>query len=102
MAYIKVDFNKMQDAANTIDDYVARMNRNMHSIDTGMQVLGTQWQGEDYRQVKLQWDEINASGSTTYKMRTTLQSYAGCIREASKQYKDAQTRAINRANTLCK
>lgn len=102
MAYINVDFNKMQAAADAVDTYVSRLNENMRFIDAGVQTLGAQWRGEDYRQMKQQWDEINASGSTTDKMRTSLQSYAGTVREAARLYREAQTRAINRANTLCK
>lgn len=102
MAYIKVDFNKMEAAAAAVDSYVSRMEQNMRSIDLGVQNLGAQWQGEDYRQFKREWDEIAASGATTDKMRTSMKGYAGVIREASNLYKEAQTRAINRARTMCK
>lgn len=102
MAYIKVNHQKMLTAADQIDYYVAQLDNNMAAIDSTMLSLGSEWKGEDYQQVKTEWNEINSSGSTTDRMKTTLKSYAGSIREASKLYKEAQTRAINRASTLCK
>ena len=102
MAYIKVNYQKMLTAANQIDGYIARIDKNMMVIDSTMLTLGSEWKGEDYQQVKNEWNEINSSGSTTDRMKTTLKSYAGSIREASKMYKEAQLRAINRANNLCK
>ena len=102
MAYIKVNHQKMLDTANQVDTYIAQLEKHMETIDGAVLSLGTEWQGEDYRQVKTEWNEINSSGSTTDKMKTTLKSYAGSIREASKLYKEAQARAINRANVLCK
>lgn len=102
MAYIKVNHQKMLEAANQIDNYLTRLDKNMASINSAMLSMGSEWKGEDYQQVKKEWNEINSSGATTDKMRTSLKSYAGSIREASKLYKEAQTRAINRANSLCK
>lgn len=102
MAYIKVNHQKMLEAANQVDDYLTRLNKNMALIDSAVLSMEGEWKGEDYQQVKKEWNEINSSGATTDKMRTSLKSYAGSIREASKLYKEAQTRAINRANSLCK
>ena len=102
MAYIKVNHQKMLNAANQVDNYITQLDKNMATIDSTMLSLGADWKGEDYRQMKTEWNEINSPGSVTDKMKTTLKSYAGSIREASKLYKEAQARAINRANTLCK
>lgn len=102
MAYIKVNHQKMLAAAEQVDAYIIQLNKNMAGIDSAVSSLGGEWKGEDYRQLKKEWNEINESGSTTDKMRTTLKSYAGSIREAAKLYKEAQTRAVNRASTLCK
>ena len=102
MAYIKVNHKKMLDAAYEIDEYILKLNKNMTIINSNITSLKSNWQGEDYNQVKVEWDEINASGATTDKMVKSLKSYAGSIREASKMYKEAQARAINRANILCK
>ena len=102
MAYIKVNHQKMLAAAEQVDAYIIQLNKNMAGIDSAVSSLGSEWKGEDYIQLEKEWNEINSSGSTTDKMRTTLKSYAGSIREAAKLYKEAQTRAVNRANTLCK
>lgn len=102
MAYIKVDHKKMINTADKIDQYIAKLDKNMRMIDGAVLSLGSEWKGEDYQQVKKEWNEINASGSTTDKMRTSLKSYADSICEAAKLYKEAQARALNRANTLCK
>ena len=102
MAYIKVNHKKMLAVADQVDNYVTQLEKGMTSIDSAMLSVGSTWKGDDYQQVKKEWDEINSSGSTTDRMKTTLKSYSGSIREASKLYKEAQARAINRANTLCK
>ena len=102
MAYIKVNHRKMLEAADQIDNYVARLDKNMKKIDSTVNSLGGEWSGVDYKQVKKEWGEINSTGSTTDKMKRSLKSYSGSIREAAKLYKEAQARAINRANSLCK
>lgn len=102
MAYIKVNHRKMLSVAEQVDSYIVQLDNNMEIIDSTILSLSTEWKGEDYRQLKTEWNEINSVGSTTDKMKMTLKSYAGSIREASKLYKEAQARAINRANTLCK
>ena len=102
MAYIKVPYPTMINAAEQVDDYISRWNKNMNAIDSVVSSVSTEWKGVDYQQVKNEWNEINSGGSTSDRMRTSLKSYANSIREAAKLYKEAQARAINRANTLCK
>lgn len=102
MAYIKVNHQKMLEVADKVDYYVTQLDKGMTLIESAMLSMGTTWKGEDYQQVRKEWDEINSSGSTTDRMKTTLKSYSSSIREVSKLYKEAQARAINRANTLCK
>lgn len=102
MAYIKVNHQKLLSSADQIDNYIAAMDKHMRSMDTAIISMEADWKGEDYLQLKKEWNEINSIGSTADKMKTTLKSYAGTLRESAKLYKDAQTRAINRANNLCK
>ena len=102
MAYIKVNHQKLLAAADEVDRYILKLDKNMSIVDSALRSLGNEWKGADYQQVKTEWSEINSSGSTTDKMKTTLKSYAGSLREASKLYKEAQTRAVNRADALCK
>lgn len=102
MARIKVDHQKMVNIAKRIDNDVSCYEKKMQQMDNAMVSLESEWQGVDYQQVKKEWDEINASGSTADKTRQSLKSYANSIREAAELYMQAQARAINRADTLCK
>lgn len=102
MAYIKVDIQKMRAAADQIDQYIAQLNTKMTQMDMAVAMLGKSWRGEDYNQVKQEWNEIKAAGSTSSNMRTALDSYAASLREASQMYQEARTRAADRANSLCR
>ena len=102
MAYIKVDHSEFEKAASVIDSYVTKHRNNMNSINSAMNALASSWQGNDYQQVKAEWQEINAYDSTSGKMIRTMQSYADFLRFAAKKYKDAQSNAVNRANRLPK
>ena len=101
MAYIKVNHRKIISAADKIDNYLSKFDKNMTGIDIAVTSLNVEWKGADYQQVKTEWDEINSSDSTSYNMRTSLNNYASAVREAAKKYQEAQARAINRANSLC-
>ena len=102
MAYVRVNHQKMLTVATQIEDYIKKLDNNMKSIDNAVSSLKSEWMGKDYLQVKKEWEEINSKSSTTDKMRSSLNAYASSIRETAKIYKEAQARAINRANTLCK
>ena len=102
MAYIKVDHPKMLSAANQIENYISRFDKNMNSIDSAVVSLNAEWKGADYQQIKTEWNEIKSAGSTSDRMKLSLKNYADAVREASKLYQEAQARAINRANILCK
>lgn len=102
MAHIKVNHSKFESAARTIDGYISSHKKKMKQIDQSVVSLGTSWQGTDYNQMKIEWGQINASGSTSDNMLKSLQNYADALRNAGEKYKQAQARAINRANTLCK
>ena len=102
MAQIKVNCRKVTDAARQIDAYVTRVDRHMHEIGSTVEALGSEWQGADYQQLTQEWGEIKAPGSTTDHMKRSLTNYADGLRAAARLYQEAQTRAINRANALCK
>ena len=102
MAYIKVNHKKMAGVADKVDEYVSSISKNMNAIDFVVFHLGAEWRGEDYIQFKKEWNEINSGGSTTDKMKTSLKSYSDSVRESAQLYKDAQSRAVNRAKNLCK
>lgn len=102
MSYIKVNHKKISATADKVDDYISSVERNMTKADGEMELLKNQWDGSDYLQVKSKWNDINSTESTTERMKKALSGYANLMREASRMYKDAQARAVNRANTLCK
>ena len=101
MAYLKVDHSEFEKTASAIDDYVELLRRKVNvEANSEIERLSASWQGDDNIQFKTQWDKVTDRDSTHYKMMKTLESYAEFLRLAAKKYKDAQTKAINRANGL--
>ena len=102
MAYIKVDHGRLERAAAAADECVGTVRSRMNSIDSGITYLGSSWSGKDYDSVRSEWREMSSDSSTTGNMLRAIDGYADSIRAASRKYREAQRRAINRANTLCK
>ncbi len=102
MANIRVDHSQFGKTASAVETYIAKHRNHMKTIDTSIELLHTTWQGNDYSQLKLQWQQINAPDSTSGNMLKSLQNYADFLRFAANKYKTAQTNAINRANRLPK
>lgn len=100
MSYTKVDYNKFEHAADAIDTYVSRHETNMRKIDTEINELSISWQGTDYLSLKKEWNQINASDSSSGQMIKSLKNYANFLRFAANKYKSAQANAINIANRL--
>ena len=100
MAYVKVDYNKFEHAAGAIDTYISNHKTKMRKIDEEILKLSVNWQGNDYIALKNEWNEIKGNGSTSDKMLKALGNYAEYLRMAAKKYKEAQTNAVNRANSL--
>lgn len=102
MAYIKVDCSKLEATASSIDSYVALMKKKMLSAQGEVTTLSKSWQGNDSAQFQHQWDKVTNKDSTYSQMVKSLESYAKYLRMAAKKYKEAQSKAINRANSLPK
>lgn len=100
MAYIRVDHSKFEAAASAIDTYVASMKNKMRSAGSEVTTLSANWQGSDFTQFKAQWDKVTNNDSTYYQMIKSLESYAKYLRYAAQKYKEAQSKAVNRANSL--
>lgn len=100
MAYIKVDHSKFEGAASAVDGYVTLMKNKMHSIQGEVTTLSSSWQGSDFTQFKTEFDKVDNEDSTHTQMVKAMESYVKYLRFAAKKYKDAQARAINRANSL--
>lgn len=100
MANIKVDHSQLEKTAAAIDTYIVKHRNNMQAINQSVISLGASWRGSDYNQVHIEWQQINASDSTSGRMLKSLDNYADFLRFAANKYKSAQTNAINRANNL--
>ena len=102
MAYLRVDYSKFEAAASAIDTYVASMKNKMRSASGEIDTLSANWQGSDFTQFKVQWDKVTNNDSTYSQMIKSLESYAKYLRFAAQKYKEAQSKAVNRANGLPK
>lgn len=100
MAYIKVDHRKLESTASEIETYITYVKSRMDAAGDEVKALSNNWQGEDYKQFISQWDTVTAGGSTYDNMIKSFESYAKFLRFAAGKYKDAQAKAINRANSL--
>lgn len=102
MARIKVDHSKFEAAASAIDEHVKEMKRKMRSAQGEVDTLSATWQGSDYTQFKANFNRVDNDDSTHAQMLKSLDSYADYLRYAASKYKEAQTKAVNRANGLPK
>ncbi|WP_043932156.1 hypothetical protein [Bacillus sp. EB01] len=99
-SYIKVNYNEFERAANTIDSYISRQKKNMSLASHEVHSMGAAWKGEDYQSFLLKWNKLDDSDSTTYAFMKSLESYAEVLRYSAAQYKEAQSKAIQKANSL--
>lgn len=100
MAYIKVDHSKFSDTAGAVNTYVTQLRNKMNGAEGEVNNMSSIWQGEDYKQFKSQWDKVTNGESTYSQMIKSLESYSEFLKYAAEKYKEAQARAINRANNL--
>ena len=100
MAYIKVDHSKFDSAASAVEEYIDFMEGRMNSVQEEITTLSSSWQGTDFIQFKTEYDKVDNDDSTYVQMKKSLESYAKYLRYAANKYKDAQARAVNRANNL--
>jgi len=102
MAYIKVDHSKFEDAASAADKYVKIMKNKMHAAQSEVAALASSWQGGDASLFRTKFDKLDNNDSTHMQMVKALDSYSQFLRYAAGRYKDAQIKAIDRANDLPK
>lgn len=102
MAKIKVDHSQFEKIASSIESYIAKYKTSILSLDNTMIYLNSSWHNEDYNAALKKWSEIIGKGSTSENMLKTLQNYADALRKISNMYKETQSNAANRANSLCK
>ncbi len=102
MAVIKVDYTKLDEAADAIEAYADKMESKKNSMDFQIGTLSLVWDGKDADAFKQAWKSLNEKDSVHSGMRSALREYAKYLRYCSQQYKSAQADAINRANRLPK
>lgn len=100
MSYIKVDHSKFEAAASATEKYVDLLKKSMNNVQGEVTTLSSSWQGSDFVQFKTEFDKVDNEDSTHVQMLKSLESYAKYLRYAANKYKDAQARAVNRANGL--
>lgn len=102
MAYIKVDHSKLESTASLVEAYISNTKKKMNNANGYVANMSGSWQGVDFNQFKLQWDGVTNNDSAYSQMMKSLESYAQFLRYAASKYKNAQAKAINRANSLPK
>lgn len=100
MAKIHVDYRKLDRAADAIDRYIEKHKNRMNSANNAVEELGNSWSGDDYNATLRLWRKGKENGSPSEKMIRSLKNYSDFLRDTSKKYKDAQSRAVERANRL--
>lgn len=100
MAKINVDYGVIEDAAASIERYIANHRRHNQAMEEELRLLGSQWRGTDYEQVLQSWQRIEAPDSESGRLLRELEEQAKCLRWASQRYADVQNAAISRAKRL--
>lgn len=102
MAYIRVDHSKFARTASEVEAYVSLMKKKMAAAQGEVDNMANSWQGSDFAQFKSQWEKVTEKESTYKEMEEALENYAKFLRYAEEKYKDAQAKAVNKANSLPK
>lgn len=102
MSYIKVNHSELESTAKQVDSCVSNLKSKMSSANGKVSALASGWAGSDFTQFLSQWKTVDNSDSTYYKLIKALESYSDYLSYAASKYKDAQTDAVNRANSLPK
>ena len=99
--YIQINHSKLKKSAETIDDYLSVMSKYMDlSTNKVNDLVARDWLYADANEFQNRWLKNNDSTSVTNKMKASLKNYSDSLKYAEKQYKGAQARAINKANSL--
>ena len=99
-SYIKVNYEQLEKTASKIDAYLKRQKNNMAKATNEVTMLRAFWSGKDYDRFLEQWNRLDDKDSTTYGFTEFLESYADLLRYSAKEYKKAQEKAIQKANSL--
>lgn len=100
MSYIKVNHAKLENAARNIENSLQRQKSHLDSADKQVNNMKQSYSGEDYNAFSSQWAGVRAKGSFVTKTTNAIESYAEYLKFAAKEYKDAQSKAVNKANWI--
>ena len=56
MAYIQVDHQQLDKAADAVEAYITKQNRKMNEMDSSIRSMHSFWTGSDYQLFLQQWD----------------------------------------------
>lgn len=101
MAYINVDYSKLNTVADRIEEYILEINSGMLKMSGEMSGLSERWKGDDATVTLNKWNNIDSSDSTTGKLLKMMENYETNLREAAKRYKAVHERAMARARGYC-
>lgn len=102
MSCIKVDHSRLDKSADSIETYIELMKNKMNGANREVSGLNAKWQGTDSNEFKNKWDTVSNNDSTYNQMLKSLKSYAEFLKFSAGKYKEAQSKAVNRANRLPK
>lgn len=98
---IEVNHSVIGETASIIDKYIDVMTNYMkQSGETVERLKSKQWTSEDARAFYAKWDELSSADSTNEYMKASLRNYSKTLNYAKEQYKNAQSKAINRSMFL--
>ena len=98
---IEVNHSVLGDTANALDNYVEIMTKYMKQSDETVERLKSkEWTSEDARAYSIKWKELSAADSSNERMKSALRNYSKKLKYAKEQYKNAQSKAINRTMFL--
>ena len=100
MSYIKVNHAQLESAAEKIEESLKMQKTHLNAADKQVSDLNSSYSGEDYNAFKTQWSGVRAKNSFVDKTTNAVENYAEYLKYAAKEYKDAQSKAVNKSNWL--
>lgn len=99
--YIEINHSKLGNSALAINEYLDYIVKYMNlSTDKVNQLTSKNWLHDDALEFRNRWLKHNDSTSVTSKMKASLRNYSNSLKYAENQYRNAQSKAINKANMI--
>jgi len=99
-SFIDVNYSEFEKAASAVERYVEKQKRAMSTANQVVTSLGASWEGQDFQQFQSKWNELDDHDSTAGALQKSLEDYTKTLRYVKDQYKNAQKKAIDMANSL--